>query len=78
MSDGTESNATLLKKSERNFIIPKGKGFPGQSNVWYADPVESQNLVDDLRAISHATILTTIYPKAFIKGYNHPNREICR
>ncbi|MCX9593273.1 protein NO VEIN domain-containing protein [Vibrio cholerae] len=50
VSECSEKNATLLKKSERNFIIPKGKGFPGQSNVWYADSAESKNLVDDLRA----------------------------
>ena len=28
-------NATLLSESDRIFPVPKGKGFPGQSNVWY-------------------------------------------
>ena len=28
-------NGTLLKVPDRTFQVPRGKGFPGQSNVWY-------------------------------------------
>ncbi len=30
-------NGTLLNVSDRTFQIPRGKGFPGQSNVWYGN-----------------------------------------
>ena len=35
MCEVSSENGTLLKPSERTFQIPRGKGFPGQSNVWY-------------------------------------------
>lgn len=31
----SDENATLLQAPDRTFQIPRGKGFPGQSNVWY-------------------------------------------
>ena len=31
----SDENATLLQVPDRTFQIPRGKGFPGQSNVWY-------------------------------------------
>jgi len=30
-------NVILLQETDRTFQIPRGKGFPGQSNVWYGD-----------------------------------------
>jgi hypothetical protein len=30
-------NAHLLDEAQRVFSVPRGKGYPGQSNVWYGD-----------------------------------------
>jgi len=49
LSECNSNDAILLSKNERDFIIPKGKGFPGQSNVWYADSEEAEQLVSELR-----------------------------
>lgn len=32
-----ENDATLLPSELRDFPVPRGKGFPGQSNIWYGD-----------------------------------------
>lgn len=37
LSEVDSDNAVLLDLSERRFIVPRGKGYPGQSNVWYGD-----------------------------------------
>ncbi len=37
LSEVKSETAKLLPFSERAFSIPKGKGFPGTSNVWYGD-----------------------------------------
>lgn len=37
LSEVKSESAKLLPLSERKFSIPKGKGFPGTSNVWYGD-----------------------------------------
>lgn len=31
----SSENGMLLKLSDRTFQMPRGKGFPGQSNIWY-------------------------------------------
>ena len=47
--------ATLLTLDNRIFEIPRGKGFMGQSNVWYADSEEeaSASLVREICALIH-------------------------
>ncbi len=37
----SDENATLLQVPGRTFQIPRGKGFPGQSNVWYENKKNS-------------------------------------
>ena len=37
LSEVSSDSAKLLPVAERTFLIPKGKGFPGTSNVWYGD-----------------------------------------
>lgn len=37
LSEVSLDSAKLLTVSERSFSIPRGKGFPGTSNVWYGD-----------------------------------------
>ena len=37
VSEVNSSSAKLLPSIERNHPIPRGKGFPGTSNVWYGD-----------------------------------------
>lgn len=37
MCEVPAENGTLLNVSDRTFQIPRGKGFPGQSNVWYGN-----------------------------------------
>jgi len=37
LSEVNSGSAKLLPELERSFPIPKGKGFPGTSNVWYGD-----------------------------------------
>lgn len=43
-------NATLLPESERTFQVPKGKGFPGQSNVWYENK-ENSNVIQFIKKL---------------------------
>lgn len=35
-------NGTLLKRHDRTFHVPKGQGFPGQSNVWYENDLNPE------------------------------------
>lgn len=35
-------NAILLPEEERTYRVPRGRGFPGTSNVWYADADNEQ------------------------------------
>jgi hypothetical protein len=53
-----ENDATLLRKHERLFPIPRGKGGMGQANVWYAnDPNEHRQIREKiLRYISQREI----------------------
>jgi hypothetical protein len=37
LSEVESDNAHLLPEDKRNFAVPRGKGFPGQSNVWYGN-----------------------------------------
>lgn len=32
-----ENDAILLPGEHRDFPVPRGKGFPGQANIWYGD-----------------------------------------
>ncbi len=41
--------ATLIPFDNRIVEIPRGKGFMGQSNVWYADREEARDLVEKIR-----------------------------
>ena len=43
-------NAILLPEQERNFVVPHGKGFPGQANVWYAD-AQNDEIVEFLDSV---------------------------
>lgn len=38
----SSKNGTLLALPERAFQIPRGKGFPGQSNVWYENDANTE------------------------------------
>lgn len=48
-----EGQSHLLPEAQRTFRIPRGKGLPGQSNVWYANVTNSSStkLVADLRKL---------------------------
>lgn len=52
LSEVKSESAKLLPISERLFSIPKGKGFPGTSNVWYGDNEDPMVLafLDKLRS----------------------------
>lgn len=45
------SDCTLLELDERQFEVPRGKGYPGRSNVFYAD-ANPQFAVDVLKYIA--------------------------
>jgi len=42
LAEVSSKNGTLLTSPKRTFKIPRGKGFPGQSNVWYKNNGNSE------------------------------------
>jgi len=55
LSEVSSDSTKLLPIVERSFLIPKGKGFPGTSNVWYGDDQGSMVLdfKNELRSYIH-------------------------
>ena len=73
-------NAVLLPEEERTYGMPHGEGFPGISNVWYAD-TDSEDVAEFLVNVrNYINQRNPLHPEANNnrkqKGQHNPDKEL--
>ncbi|KZC35719.1 hypothetical protein RHOFW510R12_08235 [Rhodanobacter sp. FW510-R12] len=73
-------DALLVQERDRDFRVPHGKGFIGQSNVWYPDEgnPEALRIVDRLRKYIGGSTGTRVNPTQGKRGgkWSKPNKDL--